>query len=357
MGLRVNFEDYDFFWPLILQDREENLVPTELSLEELEPFETPLEELKKIAPKDGDEFFSMELTVRTRFGEYSVKGDIFTANSYNDFIIKLIRGVSAQIMPMGKRKKAKKFPMMQINTAELAGLADDYIRHKLFNQEFDPMEDNNWRVLLLSESGIVQHIVMNLGKSIYQMQSNVEVNEAMILKLYFSEIDEIKMRENYTLEVSKTIYEKLGYPSNKGGFEKNFIEFLDRDSQVQSFLKINQYYHNFAYITYLSEEGLLARYFPDFMVRIENEIYIVETKAEKDVKNPNVEQKKRATIDWINKINELKPEHRMYATWHYVLLGENTFYEMSESGADTRDILEYRKSPTNLDENLDEYFL
>lgn len=260
-------------------------------------------------------------------------------------------------MPVGKRKKPKKFPMMQINTAELAELADNYIRHKLFNQEFDPLNDNNWRVLLLSESGIVQHIVKNLGKSIYQMQSNVEVSEAIILKIYFSEVDEIKMRENYALEVSKTIYEKLGYPSNKGGFEKNFIEFVDRDSQVKSFLKINEYYHKFAYITYLREDGLLAHYYPDFMVRIENEIYIVETKADKDVKNPNVEQKKRATIDWVNKINELKPEHRMYATWHYVLLGENTFYEMSESGADTSDILKYRKSPTNLDENLDEYFL
>lgn len=357
VGLRDDYQKYDFFWPIIIQEREETLSPAELNINKLEPFDGSLEELKKIVPKDGDEFYSQELTVKTRFGKYSVKGDIFTANSYNEFIAKLIGGVTAQIMPTGKRKKSKKFPMMQINTAMLAQLADDYIRKRLFNQDFDPFENNNWRVLLLYKSGIVQHIVKNIGASIYEMQNNVEVREAIILKQNFSEVEELKIREKYSLDISKTIYEKLGYPSNKGGFEKNFIEFVDKDAEVQSFLKINQYYHDFAYITYLREDGLLAHYFPDFIVKIGNQIYIVETKADKDVKNPNVEQKKNATIDWLNKINELRPEDRMFAMWNYVLLGENTFYQMSESGADTQDILEYRKSTTKVDENLDEYFL
>lgn len=340
VGLRENYESYDFYWPIIIKEMEENLVPTELSIDKLEPFHIPLEDLKEIVPKDGDVFYSQEVTVRTRFGEYSVTSDIFTATSYNDFIAKLIKGVSSQIMPVSKRKK-KAFPMMQINTVEIAKLADGYIRHKLFNQEFDPFHENNWRVLLLSESGIVQHIVKNIGKSIYEMQNSIDVSEATVLKTYFSEIDEIKMRENYSLDISKVIYEKLGYPSNKGGFEKNFIEFADNDSQVASFLKINEYYHDFAHITYIREDGLLSHYFPDFIVRIENQIYIVETKAQKDLNNPNVELKQLATVDWVNKINELNAEDRMNAIWNYVLLGENTFYSMSESGASTKEILEY----------------
>ena len=34
------------------------------------------------------------------------------------------------------------------------------------------------------------------------------------------------------MDLQKTIYEKTAYPSNRGGFEKAFLEFLDRDSKV-----------------------------------------------------------------------------------------------------------------------------
>lgn len=33
----------------------------------------------------------------------------------------------------------------------------------------------------------------------------------------------------------------------------------------------------------------------------------------------------------------------MNCTWNYVLLGENTFYRMSEKGATTLEILEYAR--------------
>ena len=67
--------------------------------------------------------------------------------------------------------------------------------------------------------------------------------------------------------------------SNKGGFERAFIEFVDRDTKVERFTKISEYAHNFANILYIREDGLLAHYFPDFMVKIGKAIYIVETKA------------------------------------------------------------------------------
>ena len=121
------------------------------------------------------------------------------------------------------------------------------------------------------------------------------------------------------------------------------MEFIDRDSKVEKFIKINEYAHTFANILYVREDGLLAHYFPDFLVKVGGKIYVVETKAEKDVNNPNVKQKQMATIDWVNKINELEPEFRDSSEWGYVLLGEKTFYEMSDKGATTEEILEYAK--------------
>jgi len=147
----------------------------------------------------------------------------------------------------------------------------------------------------------------------------------------------------YAINVAKTIYPRIAYPSNKGGFEKAFIEFIDSDSKVKAFIKINEHYYDFANVIYVREDGLLAHYFPDFMVRIGDKIFLVEPKAEKDMSNVNVKQKRLATLDWVDKVNELKPEDRLNCNWSYVLLGENTFYRMSEQGANTQEILEYAK--------------
>ncbi len=340
VGLRKDYKNYDFFWPIIVRDKEENLAPKELSFENLAPFPIPLEDLKKLVHREGDTFYSEEITVKTRFGEYSVTADIFTAKSYNEFIARLVNGVSSLVV--GEKNK-KTFPMMQVNTVEIAKLTDNYIKHKLFNQDFDPLKDNNWRVLLLSKSKIVTHIIKQVSQTIYDLQKNIEITDAKVIKKFFSEVSEIKMRENFSLDISKVIYEKLAYPSHKGGFEKSFIEFVDTDSKVRAFLKINENYHDFAHIFYIREDGLLARYYPDFIVRIDNKIYLVETKAQKDLSSQNVKQKRLATIDWITKINELKAEDRMNCTWNYVLLGENTFYEMRDKGGSTEEILEYAK--------------
>jgi type III restriction enzyme len=342
IGLKENYKNYDLFWPIIIHDKEEELTAAQLSLEKLQPFPIKLEELKPLVSKEGDTFYGEELTVKTKFGEYSVTADIFTAKSYNSFISKIVNAVSAVPVKISKRSQ-KKFPIMQINIALIAKLIDEYIRHRLFGEEFDPLKDNNWKILLLTQAKIIQHIVKNVSQSIYDLQNSLKIIDARIIKRYFSEISEMKIRETYAINVAKTIYNKIAFPSNKGGFEKAFIEFIDSDSKVKSFIKVNEHIHDFANVIYVREDGLLAHYFPDFLVRIGDKIYLTETKAERDMSSVNVKQKRLATIDWIEKVNELKPEDRMNCTWSYVLLGENTFYSMSEKGATTQEILDYAK--------------
>jgi len=87
------------------------------------------------------------------------------------------------------------------------------------------------------------------------MQQMVDVSEAKVEKKYFSMIPELRMRENYSLPIVKTVYEKLPYPSNKGGFEKAFMEATDNDAKVEAMMKINDYYHNFANIFTLELTG------------------------------------------------------------------------------------------------------
>jgi type III restriction enzyme len=342
VDLKENYQKYDFFWPIIIHEKEEWLTSPELTIDTLEQFPIPLKDLEPLVMREGDVFYGEELTVKTMFGEYSVTADIFTAKSYNSFLQKIVNAVSSVPIKISKRTQ-KSFPIMQINTALIAKLTDDYIRRKLFGTEFDPLINNNWKILILTQEKIISHIVKNVSQAIYDLHNKLEVVDAKIVKKYFSERKEIKIRETYAIDVAKTIYPKIAYPSNKGGFERAFIEFIDGDSKLNAFIKINEYYYDFANVIYIREDGLLAHYFPDFIAKIGDKIYVVETKAEKDLNNVNVKQKRLATIDWIDKVNELKPEDRMNCIWSYVLLGENTFYGMSEKGATTQEILEYAK--------------
>lgn len=325
VGLRENYEKYDFNWPIIIQESEEILNSDKISIDNLETYPIPLSELQVIKGKGGEKFKSQEVTVRTNFGEYRVTADIFTVDNYNEFLSKIISNVTSMFQNVGRKNKP--FPMIQINQAELMGIIDNYIRNGLFDEPFNPMEDENWRILLMSENSVVKFIIKQISRCIHDIHTNVDVTDAIIEQYKFSMVNGLRMRENYSMEVTKCIYDRLAYPSHGGGLEKAFIETLDIDGEVEAFTKINEYYHTFATITYIREDGLIARYYPDFIVKIGETIYIVETKADKDLNSPNVQRKRVATLDMLDKINQLPPEDRMYCEWKYVLLDKTSnFY-------------------------------
>lgn len=343
VGLKQNYKDYDLYWPVIIQEREEFLKDVMPSLDNLKNMQWyNLDQLKQMVCEEGETFYSEEMTVNTRFGDYKVTAELFTAKSYNEFLSKIIKIITSTIARVTQRS-TKDYPVMQINQANLVQLIDDFIRHKLFNQEFNPLEDNNWRVLLLSQTGITEHIIKELSKALYEMQNAVDVLDAIVLKQYFSQVQQLRMRENFSLDIVKTIYEKLLYPSNKGELEKNFMLACDNDSKVKAFLKISEIYHDFAHLNYIRSDGILSSYYPDFIIKTPNHIYLVETKAQKDIKDENVLLKKQSALNWLKKINELNAEDRDNCEWSYALLGENTFYSMNAKGASIEEILEYSK--------------
>ena len=341
--LKDGYEKYDLFWPYIVKDSDEELKSTDLKLDKLEKFEAfKLEQLQQFFKKDGESFFSEEVTVKTRFGDYIVNANLFNSQSYNEYLEKVLNTVVNRMGRIG-RKAARAFPTMQINNINLVKTIDKYIRTKLFGKRFDPFDGSNWKVLLLKNGIVTQHIVKEVGKLIFEMQSSIESSEGIVRKQNFSEITEMKMRESFSLKVAKSIYERLPFPSNKGGLEKDFIEYIDGDSKVESFIKIDEYRHPFAHITYIRTDGLLSLYYPDFIVKTKEKIYLIETKSDKDLNDLNVKQKQLATLDWVKRINKLNPKDRMERKWIYILLGQNHFYGLKDNNASISEICELAK--------------
>lgn len=96
----------------------------------------------------------------------------------------MINAITANIGRLSSHSN-KVFPTIQINQAPLVAVIDNYIRNKLFKQPFNPMEGNNWRVLMIAKVGIVQHIMKQVSKSIYELQTNINVEDAEISKNIF----------------------------------------------------------------------------------------------------------------------------------------------------------------------------
>lgn len=335
VGLREDYGKYDFQWPVILHDSIDEFEDAEIDLDDLEPFTMyPLPLLRKFLAKEGETFVSQESLTKTTFGKYKVTANLFNASGYNEYLQKLLRVVTLRF----ENCRRQGFPTIQINGAQTVQVMDWYIREKLFSAPFNPFQGNDWKILLAKDGIVTKHIVEQFAVAIYKMQNRLTTINAEVSHTNFSSLRAIKMRESYSMEVQKCIYPRLGYPSHGGGLEKAFIEFLDRDAEVERFLKINESGHSFAIIFYVRKDGLMATYHPDFIVATAEKVYLIETKGDDKVDDVNVRQKQTATVEWIKKINALEPGDRMNRTWEYVLVGESMFYSLSGSGATITDI-------------------
>jgi type III restriction enzyme len=343
VGLKENYQDYDMFFPEILQDEDEELITPNLDINSLVPYTYHNLEQLKLWTTKGEVFHSQEITVKTNFGEYKINADLFKANNYNEYLSKILSQITHTLGKTKQKGHSRSLPLMQINQAVLVGIIDNYIRNKLFNESFNPFENESWRVLMLKGANITEHIIKEISRAVYNMQNETIIVNAQVEKNYFSSIKNLRMRESYSLDLEKTIYQKTSYPSNKGGFEKSFLEFLDSDTKVDKFIKIDEYKHLFARVFYFRDDGLMGWYSPDFMVSSDDSIYLIETKSDKDLKDINVKQKQKATVDFVNRINKLDEDLRDNKIWSYLLLGETQFYSLKNSGADIQDIARVSK--------------
>ena len=347
VGLRPGYEEFDFALPFILREQIEELEETSIEPSKLEPFGGfSLDQLKsQLGP--GERFHSEDVQARTRFGDYRVHGGVMTATGYNDYLARVTRRISEAITlteatgSSAKFANANRFPYIQINRAEMAEGIDGYIRLHLFGRAFDPLADENWRVLLIDP--VTEHIIKVWARAILEAEDSVVVADAEVAHRRLSEVPKLAMRESSSLIVNKAIYLRLPYPSRNGGLEQAFIETCSGDASVDAFCKINEQKHIFARLRYIKEDGLPAFYSPDFLVRAGDSIYLVETKAQGQLTSPNVLRKRKAAVAWCDRINILAGGSRSGAEWHYVLLGEKTFYDWRNKGGSVGDLLNFAK--------------
>jgi type III restriction enzyme len=345
VGLRDDYEQFDFRVPFIVREAEEELRAPSVDPLGLRVSKYPFDLLKRTVGK-GDRFVSEDAQTGTQYGDYRVDGGVMTATGYNDYLSRMTNRI-AEALGSGITKSAKhyseiaRFPFLQAYRPYLTEWLNTYIRKRLFNQTIDPLVDENWRVLLIDD--IAHEIAGTFATALTEAANNQPAGGAVVTYRKASEVKTITVRASSALDVAKCIYPKLAVPRHAGGLERLFITWANNDTYVEALVKIHEYRHAFLHRPYLKADGMPGTYSPDFLVRIASAIYVVETKSQAGLSDENVQRKRRACVGWCEQINGLAPNQRDEREWHYVLLGEKTAREWKDKNARVTEVLDFAR--------------
>ena len=78
--------------------------------------------------------------------------------------------------------------------AELAEALDDYIRERLFGEDFEPFTDEGWRLLLLQP--VIEHVVKVFGLALVHAEERATIGETEVRHRRLSEVPRLMMRES-----------------------------------------------------------------------------------------------------------------------------------------------------------------
>lgn len=120
-------------------------------------------------------------------------------------------------------------------------------------------------------------------------------------------------------------FEKCLYPFQKfdSDTERRFAVILERDAQKWFKPAKGQFQIDY-------KSGMEQKeYVPDFVVETENCIAMIETKASKDLNDPEVQAKAQAARTWCDHASDYAQQHGT-KTWRYLLIPHDEIYENTE---------------------------
>ena len=171
VGLREDYERFDFEWPIIVREAEEELEDAEIDIKTLQPFTAfPLDRLRQFLAQDGETFISQEAISKTQFGRYKVTANLFTATSYNEYLQKLLRTITLRFDRVTSHREMP-VPNLQINEAQTIAVVDRYIRTRLFAQPFNPFNGSDWKILLSKDAIVTKHIIEEMARAIFNLRT------------------------------------------------------------------------------------------------------------------------------------------------------------------------------------------
>jgi len=167
---------------------------------------------------------------------------------------------------------------------EVVAKVKGYIQKRLFDKEVDI--ENRQVVKKLNYIPIREKIVDIFAREI-SLISRSEVKTSTSKSFKVSETEAFHTSEPVT-NVCKSVFDTLPYPT-RSEFEKQFMTYLDDKQDVIAFSKVLKPFP--LHLSYYKTDEFIAYYEPDFVVRTEKSMYLVETKGIEDINTPKKDER------------------------------------------------------------------
>ncbi len=299
---------FDIAWPIQIFDEGRLPELSQIDLSILPKYPSDFDQLKQFLSKLVIQETHVETGKKTKL--WKLDNEYF---DYNFFLMQASKAVAT---------KGKSF-ILTAKRAEIAGLIDDYVSAHCFKQQIDFTKPENYCVLNYPD--VFDHIVNGLRQEIIRLIEGYKYEPKGVWAT-LSEVPRIMLRESKSVITDKSIYPRLPYQPKGGGFERDFMQnVLNLSCEVISYAKLDRRHK--LKIQYRDETGILRTYEIDFIVKTSEKMCLVETKAAKDIDNPNVAVKARAAIAWCDQASTVLPPDKYNQTqgWEYLLLSEALF--------------------------------
>ena len=300
---------YDIAWPIQIFDEGKMPELSQIDIKTLPKYQGDFSQLKKFLSKLIIQETHVETGAKTK--TWKLDNDYF---DYNHFLRQASRAVTTR----GKTS------VLSAKQAAIAEIIDEYASEYCFGEHIDFSSSENYPIL--NYQPVFDHIIETISKAIIKLIEGYkfEVKKGIWGKL--SDVPRIMVRESKSVETGRSIYPKNGYQPKGGGFERDFMhEVLNNSSGVLAFAKLDRRHR--LKITYRDETGILRNYEVDFIVKTPDKMYLVETKADKDISNPNVAVKVQAANAWCEQASLVSPAEGMHQPqeWEYLVLSESLY--------------------------------
>jgi len=312
-AITERIREYDIAWPIQVFDEGRMPEISQINISTLPkyPFDIHNSNFSKLKQYVG-KLIIQETHVETGKKTKAWKMD----NEYFDYS-HFLRQASRAVATRGKTS------ILTAKQAEIAQLIDDYVSDYCFGESIDFSKPENYSVLNYILA--FDHIVQTIHQAIVRLIEGYKY-EVKGVWGKLSEVPRIIVRESKSVETDKSIYPRIGYQIKGGGFERDFMwKVLNPSVEVLSYAKLDRRHR--LKITYRDHTGILRNYEVDFIVKTQDKIYLVETKADKDIDSPNVGVKARAAGAWCDQAStvSLPPEYKQPQAWEYLILSEGLF--------------------------------
>ncbi len=301
-------EDYDIYWPVQIYDQ--SAMPV---LSMIDPSTLPKYQFHKPFAELREDISS--LAIQEIHAPTEKKTKIWKLeNRYFDYNHFLSRAAQA----VAKEGKAH---ILTGHLAEIAAIIDDYVTNYFFGEPIDFSDPRNYQVLNFTL--VFDQIVNTVRSAILDLIGEINYKPRGVWRR-LSDVGRIMLREKYSVASSKCIYPRQGFSRLGGDFERDFIlEVLEPSVDVKAYAKLDKK-HGLK-IPYRDEHGILREYEVDFIVKTTDTIYLVETKADRDLDRPVTAIKARAAQSWCKSSSMVQPPVDQPARWEYLLLSESLF--------------------------------